>query len=208
MEHTENRNRFGLESGGGLRERIHAYYEREMAAIRALDLDEIEQAVGAVRDAYEREAVIYVFGNGGSAATASHIAGDFNKGISADLEKKFRVLCLNDNIPTVLAIANDISYEEIFSFQMKGRLRASDLVIAISGSGNSGNVLKAVEYAKEIGAAVVGVTGYSGGRLREMADYHMHAAINDMQIAEDIHMSFDHMMFWVLREALNSVSLS
>ena len=99
--------------------------------------------------------------------------GDFNKGISAELNKKFHVLCLNDNIPTVMAIANDISYEEIFSFQMKGRLKASDLVIAISGSGNSGNVVKAVEYAKEIGAAVVGVTGYSGGRLREMADYHM-----------------------------------
>lgn len=208
MEHAEKRKGFGFKNGSGLGEGIRAYYEREIAAIQALDFHEIERAVEAVRDAYEREAVIYVFGNGGSAATASHIAGDFNKGISAELNKKFHVLCLNDNIPTVMAIANDISYEEIFSFQMKGRLKASDLVIAISGSGNSGNVVKAVEYAKEIGAAVVGVTGYSGGRLREMADYHMHAAVDDMQIAEDVHMSFDHMMYWVLRRALNSEALS
>ena len=108
------------------------------------------------------------------------------------------MVCLNDNTPTLMAIANDFSYEDIFRYQLEGRLRPEDLVIAISGSGNSKNIIKAVEYAKETGAKVVGITGYSGGKLRELADYHMHTEIDDMQIAEDIHMIFDHMMFFVL----------
>ena len=178
------------------------YYKQEISAVRGMDFDEISRAVSAIKDAYEREAVIYVFGNGGSAATASHFCCDFNKGISGELDKKFRMVCLNDNVPTMMAVANDISYDEIFSYQMKGKLKADDLVIAISGSGNSENVIRAVNYAKEIGCRVLGITGYDGGKLRKLADYHMHAGVNDMQIAEDIHMSFDHMMYRVLKEEL------
>ena len=181
-----------------MQEKIRTYLDREVETIRNLDIEELERAIGAIRDAYEREAVIYIFGNGGSAATASHFACDFNKGISEGRDRKFRMVCLNDNTPTLMAIANDFSYEDIFRYQLEGRLRPEDLVIAISGSGNSKNIIKAVEYAKETGAKVVGITGYSGGKLRELADYHMHTEIDDMQIAEDIHMIFDHMMFFVL----------
>ena len=185
-----------------LKDEILAYYQREIETIRAMDFDEIEEAVLAVKAAYERGAAIYVMGNGGSAATASHFTGDFNKGISEPLEKKFNMICLCDNIPTMMAVANDISYDDIFSYQLKNRLRPTDLLLAISGSGNSRNVIKAVEYAKSVGAKVVGITGYGGGKLHQLADYHMHAPINDMQIAEDIHMTFDHMMFRVLTDAL------
>lgn len=181
---------------------IKAYYDREIAAIQSLDLAALERAVQAIRDAYEREATIYVFGNGGSAATASHFCCDFNKGISDGHAKKFRLVCLSDNTATLMAIANDITYEEVFAYQLRGRLRPTDLVIAISGSGNSANVLRAVEYARSLGTPVVGICGYDGGRLRELADYPMHAAIDDMQIAEDIHMSFDHMMYRVFTEAM------
>lgn len=181
---------------------IQAYFLREIETIQKLDVDEIAAAVQAIEDAYEREATIYVFGNGGSAATASHFVCDFNKGICEKLDRKFNLICLSDNTPMITAIANDISYDEIFRFQLRDKLKASDLIIAISGSGNSPNVIHAVEYAKEVGATVVGLTGYSGGKLRQLADYHMHVDIDDMQITEDVHMMFDHMMYRILSEVL------
>jgi phosphoheptose isomerase len=185
-----------------LKDKIIEYYEKEIDIIKALDFEQIENAVKAILDAYEREATIYVFGNGGSAATASHFVGDFNKGISEYFDKKFNLICLNDNLPTMLAIANDISYDEIFAFPLKKRLKSSDLILAISGSGNSRNVINAVEYAKSVGTKVVGISGFDGGKLKELADYHMHVPINDMQITEDIHMSFDHMMYRVFIDYL------
>lgn len=185
-----------------MEQRIKDYYEKEIRVIQNLNFQEIAEAMEAIKSAYERDATIYVFGNGGSAATASHFVCDFNKGISEKRDRKFRIICLNDNTPIMMAIANDISYDEVFSFQLRNKLEPDDLIIAISGSGNSGNVIKAVEYAKEIGTKVVAVTGYSGGKLREMADYHMHVNVDDMQITEDIHMSFDHMMYRVFNDIL------
>ena len=181
---------------------IKAYYEQEIATINAMNFEEIETAVQAIKEAYERNATIYIFGNGGSAATASHFVGDFNKGICEKMDKKFNLVCLNDNTPIVMAIANDIGYDDVFSFQLINKLKSTDLVIAISGSGNSKNIIKAVEYAKSVGCKVVGLTGYSGGRLKALADYRMHVPVDDMQIVEDLHMSFDHMMYCVLMEGL------
>lgn len=185
-----------------MKNEIEEYFEREKQVISNLDFDEINDAVQAIKDAYEREAAIYVFGNGGSAATASHFVCDFNKGICEKLDKKFHLICLSDNTPILTAVANDICYDEVFCFQLKNKLKKEDLIIAISGSGNSRNVIKAVEYAKEVGAKVVGLTGYSGGKLRELADYHMHVDVDDMQITEDVHMAFDHMMYRVLTDEL------
>lgn len=181
---------------------IKQYFENLSNTINQLNTKEIADAVCAIKDAYDRQATIYVFGNGGSAATASHFVCDFNKGICESLDKKFNLICLSDNTPIITAIANDISYDDVFSFQLKNKLKAEDLIIAISGSGNSKNVLKAVEYAKEIGTKVVGITGYSGGKLRELSDYQMHVNIEDMQITEDVHMAFDHMMYRVLKDRL------
>ncbi len=173
---------------------IKEYYEREIRVIQNLDLDEINDAMNAIYNAYQKQGTIYVCGNGGSAATASHMQNDFNKGISEYVDNKFRFYCLNDNYPTVMAIANDIGYEEVFRFQLLNKLNKNDLFIGISGSGNSKNVLNAAEYAKECGVKVIGITGYKGGKLKEMADYKMHVAEEDMQIDEDVHMTFDHMM--------------
>lgn len=178
---------------------INEYYEREKRVIDSLDREEINAAMNALLDAYEADATIYVFGNGGSSATASHMVCDFNKGTCAELEKKFRFVCLNDNIPWLMAIANDKSFEDIFVDQLRGHLKPTDTVLAISGSGNSHNVVKAVEYAKEVGAKVIAMTGYQGGKIRKLADYYLHAPVDDMQITEDLHMGFDHMImqiFW------------
>lgn len=177
---------------------IKSYFDREIEVIEKLNLEDINAAIGAILAAYEREATIYIFGNGGSAATASHFVCDFNKGISENRSKKFNFVCLSDNMPMLMAISNDISYDEVFRYQLINKLKPTDLVIGISGSGNSRNVINAVEYAKSIGTPVVGLTGYNGGRLKEIADYHMDAGVDDMQISEDLHMIFDHMMFFVL----------
>lgn len=181
---------------------IQGYLEHEITVLRALDVVEINRVLNLLLEAFEKERTIYIFGNGGSAATASHYQNDFNKGISEHTQKKFRFCCLNDNIATLMAIANDIGYEEVFRFQLTGKLQPGDLVIAISGSGNSLNVINAVEYAKQEGNVVIGLTGYNGGKLRQMADHSLHAPVNSMQITEDIHMIFDHLMMSVFYKTL------
>ena len=137
-------------------------------------------------------------GNGGSASTASHFAGDFNKGLSLGREKRFRFICLNDNPATVLSLANDVDYSQIFVEQLKNFLSEGDLVMAISGSGNSANVVNAVEYAKQKGNTVIGLTGYNGGKLKEISDISLHIPADDMQITEDLHMVFDHLIMSIL----------
>ena len=184
------------------RDSIKAYLQKEIEVIQALDIDAINDAMNLLVQTFEQEKNIYIFGNGGSAATASHIANDFNKGISEYTVKKFRFICLNDNVPTVMAIANDIGYEEIFRFQLNGRLSPGDLVVAISGSGNSPNVINAVEYAKSHGNKVIGFTGYGGGKLKPLSNISLHAPVDSMQITEDIHMMFDHLMMTVLGTAM------
>ena len=173
---------------------IAKYIETEIEVLRALDVNALNDVLNLLEQTLDNESMVYIMGNGGSAATASHFQNDFNKGVSEYTEKKFRFLCLNDNVPTVMAIANDIGYEEIFRFQLRGRLRPGDVVICISGSGNSKNILNAAEYAKERGNTVVGITGFTGGKLREIADCSLHVPVNSMQITEDIHMVFDHLM--------------
>lgn len=181
---------------------INAYLELEVRILQNMDTAGIGEALNCLRNALEREADIYIFGNGGSASTATHMQNDFNKGISEYTEKKFRVHCLNDNVATVMAIANDMSFEEVFRFQLQGRLQPNDVVIAISGSGNSRNILRAVEYAKEQGCTVIGLTGFDGGNLRRLADISLHVPVQSMQITEDIHMTFNHLMMSVLCKTL------
>lgn len=174
--------------------KIDAYFSAVSTVLKEVDRGEIDLAMNALLDTYSRGADIYSFGNGGSASTASHMMNDFNKGVSYRLEKKFRFHCLDDNVAMLTAIANDIGYPYVFSVQMEGKLHQGDLVVAISGSGNSANVIRGVEYAKSCGCCIIGVTGYDGGELRKLADYHMHVPSYDMQIVEDIHMIFNHMM--------------
>ncbi|ERI91752.1 SIS domain protein [Clostridiales bacterium oral taxon 876 str. F0540] len=182
---------------------IKAYIDKEIEVLNLLDISTINLAINEIVAAFEREGNIYIFGNGGSAATASHYANDFNKGISEYTKKKFRFICLNDNVPTVMAVANDISYDEIFRFQLLGKLRQEDLVIGISGSGNSKNVVNAIEYAKQEGIRTLGITGFNGGKVKQIVDVSLHVPINNMQITEDIHMVFDHMIMTVLYQAWN-----
>ncbi len=153
---------------------------------------------------YEKEKHIFIMGNGGSGSTASHFACDINKGSCFELEKKFKVICLNDNVPTMLAYANDLSYDKVFVEQLKNFLQPGDVVIGISGSGNSENVLQAVLYAKEKEAKTIGLTGFDGGKLARIADIPLLVAINDMQKIEDVHMIVVHMLMQYLCKTLSN----
>ena len=187
------------------KEYITEYLAHEMETLQALDVESINEALNVLEQAYDRGSAVYIFGNGGSSATASHYQNDFNKGVSEYTEKKFDFRCLNDNMATVMAVANDIGFEEVFRFQLRGHLRPGDLVIAISGSGNSPNVINAVEYAKAQGNTVIGVTGYNGGKLRQLADVSLHAPVNSMQITEDVHLVFDHLMMSVFYKTMAGI---
>ena len=184
---------------------INNYLNNLKNAIDQLNVKEIEIVINKLIETYQREGFIYIFGNGGSASTASHFVNDFNKGVSENLKRKFRFICLNDNVSTVLAVANDISYDKIFKFQLENYLTPNDLVIGISGSGNSKNVTEAIEYANKIGAETIGLVGYDGGKLKQIAQQCIHIPINNMQIVEDLHMVMDHLMMTVLKEHFEEV---
>jgi D-sedoheptulose 7-phosphate isomerase len=185
-------------------EGVHQYLNQLNDTIRSLNTDEITSVANALLDAYNRNANIFVCGNGGSALTASHLACDLNKGVSYGLEKRFKVIPLTDNMGTIMAYSNDVSYECIFVEQMKNFFLKGDVVIGISGSGNSPNVLRAVEYANENEGITIGLTGYDGGSLKKQAAYSINANINDMQISEDIHMIMCHLLMKVFKTQLAS----
>ena len=169
------------------------------------DTEAFDRIVNSILDAYSDETAIFIMGNGGSASTASHFACDINKGCCLDLDKKFKVICLNDNIPTLLAYANDLDYASVFVEQLKNFFHSGDLVIGISGSGNSENVLRAIRYANENGGKTVGLTGYSGGKLGQLVDIAYVAASDDMQKIEDVHMIIVHMIMQAVHGALHEI---
>ena len=171
--------------------------------LKLFDIDQFEQILSRILDAYKGEKTIFIMGNGGSGSTASHFACDINKGCCVDLDKRFKVLCLNDNLPTLLALANDIGYDVVFEEQLRNFFKAGDLVIGISGSGNSENVLRAIRYAKDHGGETVGLSGFSGGKLSKLADVPFVAKVNDMQKIEDIHMIVVHMLMQAVHGALH-----
>lgn len=178
--------------------KLQSYLEKEIQIIRALDLDSINQVMNLLENARVEEHKIFICGNGGSAATASHFCCDFNKGVSEKQDKKYNFECLSDNVPTMMAIANDISYDEVFRYQLKCKMNRGDILIGISGSGNSQNVINAMKYAKECAGVTVAIVGYSGGKMKQIADYNIHVNVDNMQIAEDVHMILDHLMMYVL----------
>jgi D-sedoheptulose 7-phosphate isomerase len=145
-------------------------------------------------EAYNNDKHIFIMGNGGSGSTASHWACDINKGCCATNGRRFKMISLTDNIPTMLAYGNDLSYEAIFVEQLINFFVTGDVVIGISGSGNSVNVLKAIEYANAHGGITVGLCGYSGGKLLDLVQIPIHIAVPDMQKVEDVHLIIGHMV--------------
>ena len=160
-----------------------------------------EQIVAELVKARDAGKRVYICGNGGSASTASHMASDLNKGANRKDSPRFRAMALTDNIPAMLAWANDASYDDIFVEQLKNHLEKSDVVIGISGSGNSPNVLKALHYANDVGAVTIGMTGFDGGKMAQLAKICYTVPNSCMQQVEDIHLLIEHMISLILRDS-------
>jgi D-sedoheptulose 7-phosphate isomerase len=180
------------------KEDIKGYFGRLKSVLDSVDVAEIDALMQLLVGALEEGRQIFVMGNGGSAATASHFVCDFNKGLSLGKKSRFKFICLNDNVPTMMAYANDLSYDDIFVEPLKNYFRRGDVVMGISGSGNSPNVIRAIEWANANGGVTVGLTGFNGGKLKRIAQQGVHIPVDDMQITEDLHMVLDHCMMKIL----------
>ncbi|MCX8043031.1 MAG: SIS domain-containing protein [Desulfobacterota bacterium] len=183
---------------------VDRFFGKVIDTLNRFDRHALMRFVELVMNTYERGGTIFVFGNGGSGNTASHFCGDFIKGVSCGLQKRFKMICLNDNTSALMAIANDISYEDIFVEQLKNFLQPRDMVIGISCSGNSINVLKALAYANSIGAKTVAMCGFDGGKAQKIAQLSLHANINDMEVSEDIHLIIMHCVKQIVIKMLKS----
>jgi phosphoheptose isomerase len=144
---------------------------------------------------------VYACGNGGSAAIANHLHCDFTKGVATDTPYRPRIISLSANIETITAIGNDISYADIFAYQLKQAGRAGDLLVTVSSSGDSENIVRAIETAKGQGMRTVALTGFSGGRSRAMADVSIHAPAGNYGVVEDLHQSIMHVLAQFIRQA-------
>jgi D-sedoheptulose 7-phosphate isomerase len=159
-----------------------------------VDLKSVDRLADALHERYLSRRFVYIIGNGGSGSNASHFCEDLAKSSVRDFDaqKRLKVLSLTDNTPAILAWGNDTSYDRIFVEQLKNYAEPGDMLVAISGSGNSPNILRAVEWANQNGVRTFGVTGFSGGRLRELANDVMHVPCEDMGIVESIHLILFH----------------
>lgn len=170
------------------------YKKDLLETIEKIDTAKVDQIIDWFREAREAGRTIFVCGNGGSASTASHFACDMVKGASYKRDKRFRIMALTDSLPTLTAYSNDVTYDIVFAEQLKNFAQPGDVVMAISGSGNSPNVLRAVEYANSIGCKTVGLTGRDGGKLGSMAQLNVQVAVPHMGRIEDAHMIICHMI--------------
>lgn len=191
-----------------VKEQSLKYFSEIKSVLDSLDISAIEKVVDLLYSTYSNGNYIFIMGNGGSASAASHFACDINKGVSHPFLKKYRVISLSDNIPLITAYANDISYEDVFIEQMKNYLEPGALVIGISGSGNSRNILKAIDYANENSAVTVGLTGFDGGVLAKKVSVNVNVGINDMQKCEDVHLMLIHLIMQVMQSKLRQKDFS
>ena len=162
--------------------------------------EEVLTVTDLLCSARDKGKTIYVMGNGGSGLAASHFVADIGKSASYGKDKRFKVVCLNDNMSMVMSYANDVDYSQIFVEQLKNFISENDIVIGFSGSGNSKNVLNAIEFANQQGAITVGFTGYNGGQLKTLAQYSINSNVDDIQVSEDFHLMVIHIIMKLINE--------
>jgi D-sedoheptulose 7-phosphate isomerase len=171
------------------------YLSYLQTVLQAIDTEQIGRFIKTLLDARDRGSTVFFIGNGGSAATASHFANDIAIGTN-DYEKPFRAISLTDNVAVLTAIANDFGYEEVFVRQLRVLARAGDVLVGISASGNSPNLVRALEYCKSVAVRTIAITAFDGGRMKQIADDHVHVATGPKEYgpAEDAHMIIDHLV--------------
>jgi D-sedoheptulose 7-phosphate isomerase len=188
---------------------VQPYLQRLEAELRRIEQAGMQRWADHLYRAWENERCVFIFGNGGSATTASHFAEDLGKStlkpedLKDESKKRLKVLSLTDNVGWLLAVGNDVGYDQIFTQQLMNYGGKGDLVIAISGSGNSPNVLSAVDWANRHGLTTFGLTGYNGGKLKSMQQDGLHVELDDMGMVESIHLCLFH---WVLNDVFARIN--
>ncbi len=189
---------------------VRPFLERVTQELARIDTREVRALADAIFDCYQHGRTVFVCGNGGSGSSASHFCEDLGKGtlrredFDDDKKKRLRIMSLTDNTPYILAWANDEGFDRVFVEQLKNLASPGDLLIAISGSGNSPNILRAVDWAKRNDLRTFGCTGFSGGKLRTLAHQNLHVPLDDMGIVESIHLTAFH---WVVDNLHARISL-
>jgi D-sedoheptulose 7-phosphate isomerase len=195
---------------------MKAYLEQYTSALKEaldnFDSGEFEKIIAMLADAYKKDKQVFIAGNGGSAASANHFVCDFGKNAVpfAEGKRRFRIISVSDNVEKITAIGNDISFDEVFSFQLGNLMNEGDLLIAVSASGNSPNIVNACKFAKTRKARVIAIAGFDGGKIKDLADAALIAALKSYEQVEDIHLIILHMIVYYFKnhpEILN-VSLS
>jgi len=185
---------------------ISEYFEELNKILARIPEKDIEDITNVIYNAYTNNRTIFIFGNGGSASTASHFACDLGKGTLSRVydpsEKRFRVVSLTDSVPTMTAYANDLSFEDIFVQQLRNLVHKGDVVIAVTGSGNSKNVIKAVKYARDCGAVTIGLLGFDGGKVKKLLDKYVVVPSNHYGRIEDVHLILEHLITDYLRNKI------
>ncbi len=182
-----------IESGA---QHAKRYIDRVTAVLRSLDFEAVGRIIDLFAMARDRGSTIFFMGNGGSAATASHFVNDLGFGASPEGKRPFRAICLTSNAAFITCLANDIGYENVFSWQLRNLMRPGDIVVGISASGNSPNVVNALTYALKNGGIPVALTGFDGGLIKEIAQHYVHfeTAKGEYGPVEDAHMVLDHLI--------------
>ena len=185
---------------GNFTEKYFNFLKKDLEYIKNNFSEEIGTIVDILLDARNNNKNVFIMGNGGSGATASHFVGDLSKGAIVEHKPRFKAISLSDNIPNILAWANDLCYNDIFIEQLKNLMNPGDVVIGISGSGNSKNIIRAIQYANENDGVTIGLSGYDGGALLKIAQCNIHVKDNYMQRVEDIHLILEHLLTSIIRE--------
>jgi len=173
---------------------LDTYLDRLRAALDALPRDRLSALSETLMRAYRNNKQVFVVGNGGSSSTASHMAADLAKNTIGPNMRRFRIVSLNDNAAIVTALANDLGYENVFSEQLSNLIQAGDVLIVVSASGNSPNVLKAIHYARSRSAEIVGLLGFDGGKAAELADIPLVVRSDHYGVVEDVHLIINHIL--------------
>lgn len=182
----------------------YKYVQEIKDTLDRLPWEAIEQTIAVLQEARLSDRQVFIMGNGGSAATASHFACDLGKGTLMPGRPRFRVIALTDNMPLFSALANDFGYERVFVEQLASLVQPSDVVIGVSGSGNSPNVLNAMMLARQVGATTIGMTGFDGGQLKSLVDVCIRVPNYCMEQVEDLHLMLEHLISTELRQAISA----
>lgn len=196
-----------LPTDESLRSYLDGYFERLAGCLTSLDLERIERIGEILFRAYSHNKQVFVIGNGGSAATASHMACDLGKNTISPNMRRFRIISLTDNVPLMSALSNDLGYERVFAEQLVNLVRPGDILISISGSGRSPNILEAMRYARERAATNIALLGFDGGEARLIADEYVLAPVDDYGLIEDAHMILAHALTEYFRRRLELAGL-